>query len=104
MEIALIENLQREDLNPIEEAEAYQKMIEVMKITQEELSKRIGKSRSHITNVLGLLRLPKSVQEMVLYNKISMGHARELSKLEDKEKIVKLANKIIDESLTVRQL
>jgi ParB family chromosome partitioning protein len=104
MEIALIENLQREDLSAIEEAEAYQKMIEVMKITQEELSKRIGKSRSHITNVLGLLRLPKSVQEMVLYNKISMGHARALSKLEDKEQIVKLANKIIDESLTVRQL
>ncbi|MDD4035783.1 MAG: ParB/RepB/Spo0J family partition protein [Bacilli bacterium] len=104
MELALIENLQREDLSAIEEAEAYSKMLETMRITQEELSKRVGKSRSHITNMLGLLRLPNNVQEMVLYNKISMGHARVLSKLEDKEQITKLANKVVAEALSVRQL
>lgn len=104
MEIALIENLQREDLSAIEEAEAYNKMLETMKITQEELSKRVGKSRSHVTNMLGLLSLPNNVQEMVLYNKISMGHARVLSKLKEKEQIIKLANRVVAESLSVRQL
>lgn len=104
MNIALLENLQREDLTAIEEANAYKVMIENTNITQEELANRVGKSRSHVTNILGLLKLPKSVQDMVLYNKISMGHARVLSKLEDKDKIEELAEKIIKEDLTVREL
>ena len=104
MQIALLENLQREDLTAIEEAKAYKAIIESLGITQEELSKKIGKSRSHITNTLGLLRLPMSVQNMVLYNKISMGHARVLSKLESYEQIEKLAEKVISDNLNVREL
>ena len=104
MEIALLENLQRENLNVIEEAVAYKSMIEKLVLTQDELAKRVGKSRSHITNILGLLRLPKEVQKMVIEGQITMGHARMLSKLEDDEKIIKLANKIVNESLTVRDI
>ncbi len=104
MQIALLENIQREDLSPIEEAEAYKNLITSLGITQEEFSKRIGKSRSYITNMLGLLRLPKSIQKMVLDKKISMGHARVLSKLEDKDKIVEVANRIINEDISVRKL
>ncbi|MBE6159461.1 MAG: ParB/RepB/Spo0J family partition protein [Lactobacillales bacterium] len=104
MEIALLENLQRENLNVIEEAVAYTAMLEKLGLTQEELSKRVGKSRSHITNILGLLKLPKEVQKMVIQNLITMGHARMLSKLEDNDKIVELANRIVTESLTVRDI
>ena len=104
MQIALLENLQRENLTAIEEAKAYKSIIESLNITQDELAKKVGKSRSHITNILGLLKLPASVQDMVLYNKISMGHARVLSKLDDKEKIEDLASKIVDEDLSVRTL
>lgn len=104
MQIALLENLQREDLSAIEEAKAYKSIIESLRITQDELSKKIGKSRSHITNMLGLLRLPLSVQDMILYNKISMGHARVLSKLESHEQIKKLAARIANENLSVREL
>ena len=93
MEIALLENLQREDLSVIEEAIAYKSMIEHLNLTQDELSKRVGKSRSHITNILGLLRLPGEVQQMVSDGRITMGHARALSKLESNEEIIKLANK-----------
>lgn len=102
MEIALLENLQREDLNVIEEAKAYKLMLDQLAITQEELSKKVGKSRSHITNILGLLRLPSEVQDMVVDKKISMGHARVLSKLEEDVKIEEVAQKIIKEDLTVR--
>ena len=104
MQIALLENLQRENLTAIEEAKAYKSIIESMNITQDELAKKVGKSRSHITNILGLLKLPTSVQDMVLFNKISMGHARVLSKLDDMEKIEELAQKIVDEDLSVRSL
>ena len=104
MQIALLENLQREDLSAIEEAKAYKSIIESLRITQDELSKKIGKSRSHITNMLGLLRLPLSVKDMILYNKISMGHARVLSKLESHEQIKKLAARIANENLSVREL
>lgn len=104
MEIALLENLQREDLSVIEEAIAYKSMIEHLNLTQEELSKRVGKSRSHITNILGLLRLPGEVQQMVSDGRITMGHARALSKLESNEEIIKLANKIVDENLVVRDI
>ena len=104
MEIALLENLQRENLSAIEEAIAYKSMIEKLHLTQDELSKKVGKSRSHVTNILGLLRLPKEVQEMVALNKISMGHARVLSKLEDDDKIISMANEIIKKKLPVREL
>lgn len=104
MEIALLENLQRENLSAIEEAIAYKSMIEKLNITQEELSNKVGKSRSHITNILGLLRLPKEVQEMVAMNKISMGHARVLSKLDDDEKIISMAHEIIEKKLPVREV
>lgn len=104
MQIALLENLQRENLTAIEEAKAYKGIIESMNITQDELAKKVGKSRSHITNILGLLKLPASVQDMVLYNKISMGHARVLSKLDDPQRQEDLAQKVIDEDLSVRNL
>lgn len=104
MEIALLENLQREDLSAIEEAFAYKNIIDNLNITQEELGKRLGKSRSHVTNILGLLRLPLEVQDMVLQKEISMGHARVLSKLDDNEKIINLAKDIIDNNLSVRAL
>ena len=104
MEIALLENLQRENLSAIEEAIAYKSMIEKLNLTQDELSKKVGKSRSHITNILGLLRLPKEVQEMVALNKISMGHARVLSKLESDEKIVAMAHEIVDKKIPVREV
>lgn len=103
-EIALLENLQRENLTAIELAWAYKGIIDSLHITQEELANKLGKSRSNITNVLGLLRLPRAVQDMVLEGKISMGHARELSKLEDKEQIIAYAKKIVDEDLSVRDL
>ena len=104
MNISLLENLQREDLTAIEEANAYKAMLDSLNITQDELANKVGKSRSHITNTLGLLKLPKSVQDMVLYNKISMGHARVLSKLEDKEKVEDLAEKVVKDDLSVREL
>ncbi len=104
MEIALLENLQRENLNAIEEAEAYKSLIEKLDLTQEELSKRVGKSRSHITNILGLLRLPENVQEMVNKNILSMAHARILSKLENVELINSLAKKVDEEKISVHEL
>ncbi|CCV64934.1 ParB-like partition protein [Alteracholeplasma palmae J233] len=103
-EIALVENLQREDLTAIEEAEAYLNIMKQLEITQNDLAIKIGKSRSHVTNMLGLLNLPAEVQQMMLENKLSMGHARALSKLEDSEKIIQLAKKIINENLSVRQI
>ena len=104
MEIALLENLQRENLNSIEEATAYKKLLENLGVTQEELAKRLGKSRSHITNMLGLLSLPLEVKDMIVDNKISMSHARILSKIEEKDKVLELAYKIIDNNLNVRDL
>ena len=104
MEIALLENLQRENLNSVEEAMAYRNLLDTMQITQEELGKRLGKSRSHITNMLGLLSLPEEVKDMIVEDKISMSHARVLSKMENKDEIIALANRIVDESLNVRDL
>ena len=104
MEIALLENLQRENLSAIEEAIAYKAMIEKLQLTQEELSAKVGKSRSHITNILGLLRLPLEVQEMVTNNQISMAHARVLSKLDDDQKIIEMAHDIIENKVPVRKL
>ena len=104
MQIALLENLQRENLSAIEEAKGYSDLIEKLNITQEELAHRMGKSRSHITNMLGLLRLPPEVKTMINTKQISMGHARVLSKLEDKNLMIELAKKIIAENLSVRDI
>ena len=103
-EIALLENLQRENLNVLEEAKAYKSLIEKLNITQEELAKKVSKSRSHITNIIGLLRLPEEVQKLIEEGKITMGHARVLSKLENKEEIIKLANEIANMKISVREL
>ena len=103
-EIALLENLQRENLTSIELAWAYKGIIESLHIRQEDLAAKIGKSRSHVTNTLGLLRLPDDVQDMVRENKISMGHARVLSKIEDNHKVEELANKVAKENISVRDL
>ena len=103
-EISLLENIQRENLNPIEEALAYKQLLEKSHMTQENLSTKVGKSRSYITNVIGLLRLPSEVQELVSKGKISMGHARALSKLESDEEIIRLAHKIDEENITVRDV
>ena len=102
MEIGLLENIQRENLNVIEEAEAYKSMLDNLHLTQEELSKKVGKSRSHITNIIGLLRLPDEVKELVLKNELSMGHARVLSKLDSDEQIKEMAKKIIENKIPVR--
>ena len=104
IEIALLENLQRENLNAIEEALAYKSMIEKLNLTQEQLSTKVSKSRSHITNILGLLRLPTEVQKLIVSGELSMGHARVLSKLEDNDKIIEYANKIVSEKLPVRDI
>ena len=104
MEIALLENLQRENLNPIEESRAYKKLIETLNITQEELAKRVGKSRSYITNMIGLQTLPAPIQDMISDNKMSMGHARVLSKLENENQQKELADKIIEDGMSVREL
>lgn len=104
MEIALLENIQRENLSPIEEAKAYKNFMTKMNMTQEELGARFGKSRSYITNILGLLNLPKDVQQDVMDNKISMSHARVLSKLEDNDKIVELNDLIKNKGISVREL
>ena len=104
MEIALLENLQRENLNAIEEATAYKKLQESLGLTQDELAKRLGKSRSHITNMLGILTLPDEVQKSLSKKEISMGHARIISKLENREQQINLAKRVSDEELSVRQL
>ncbi len=104
MEIAILENLQRENLTPLEEAVAYKKLQETLSLTQDLLAKRLGKSRSYITNILGLLRLPEEVKDYITTNQISMGHARVLSKLEEKEQMKELAEKIVKEGLSVRAL
>lgn len=104
MEIALVENIQREDLNPIDEAKAYENIIQLSGMTQEEFARRFGKSRSHVTNMLGLLKLPNATKKLVEENKISMGHARSLSKLSNELLVNELADRIITENLSVRDL
>ena len=103
-EIALLENLQRENLTSIELAWAYKGIIDSLHIRQEDLAAKIGKSRSHVTNTLGLLRLPDDVQDMVRENKMSMGHARVLSKIEDDVKVEELAKIVVNENISVRDL
>ena len=103
-EISLLENLQRENLTAIELAWAYKGIIDNLDIRQEDLAQKIGKSRSHITNTLGLLNLPDDVQKMILNGEISMGHARVLSKMEDGYEIERLARKVANENISVHEL
>jgi ParB family chromosome partitioning protein len=104
MEIALVENLQREDLNPMEVAHAYQKLMKHLSITQEELAERVGKSRPHVANFLRLLQLPPQIQDDVSRGTLSMGHARALLGVKDPELLMKLAEKVKKEKPSVRQL
>ena len=104
MEIALIENLQREDLNSIEEAMAYKSLIEEYSMTQEEISKQIGKSRPAIANSLRLLQLPQEIKDMIAGGKITQGHARALLAVEGEKKQLEIAERIISQQLNVRQI
>ena len=104
MEISILENIQREDLSPIEEAKAYEQLQQKMQYTQDMVARRVGKSRAYITNSLRLLKLPSKVQEFVQKGKLSNGHARALITLEDDEKILSISRKIIDEGLSVREV
>ncbi len=103
-EIALLENIQREDLSPIEEAIAFQTALAKLNLTHEQLSKKIGKSRSYVTNSVGLLNLPAVIINDVNLGNLSMGHARVLSKVKNHSLCLELYNRIIDEELTVREL
>lgn len=104
MDIAILENIQREDLSPLELAEGFKKYIDATGMSQDEVAKKFGKSRSYITNALGLLNLPSPVKEMINNKDISASHARVLSKLDDEEVVNNLANKVANEKLTVREL
>src|ERR1051325_7823651 len=103
LELSLIENIQREELNPIEEANAYKKLLERLNVTQEEVARRVGKDRSSIANSLRLLRLPQEVQKMVEEDKLSMGHARALIPIESVEQQRSLALEIVSKTLSVRE-
>ena len=104
MEISLLENIQREDLSPIEEAQAYNKLIKKFNYTQEDLAKRIGKSRANITNMLRLLNLPKEVQEFVNTGKLSYSQARTILSLENEDEMIELAKQAIAKDLSVKQI
>lgn len=103
MEIALIENIQREDLNPIEEAQAYQRLIKEYSLKQDEVAEKVSKSRAAITNSLRLLKLDLRVQEMVMEGKLSNGHARAIIGIEDGEQQYHVAQRIFDEQMSVRE-
>lgn len=103
LEIGLIENIQREDLNPIEEAQAYKRLIDEFHLKQDDIADRVSKSRSAITNILRLLKLSKQVQEMVIDEKLSNGHARALLTIEDDDIQYETACKVFDERLSVRE-
>lgn len=104
MEIALLENVQREDLNIIEEAKAYEQLIKRLNYTQEQLAHRIGKSREHITNTLRLLKLPENVQNYVVTKQLSMGHARALLGLKNADMMEKVAKQAIAQGMSVRKV
>ena len=103
LEMALIENIQREDLNPIEEADAYRNLIETFDLSQEEVAKRVGKERSTVANSLRLLRLPAVVRNLVIESKLSMGQARALLSLEDPTQITAAAHDVLKKNMTVRE-
>ena len=104
LEMSLIENIQREELNPIEEANAYRRLIEQLNVTQEQVAQRVGKDRSSVTNALRLLKLPAEIQRLVEDEKLSMGHAKALLALESSDKQRVLAREIIEKSLSVRDV
>jgi len=104
VEIALIENIQREDLNPIEEARAFKKLLEEFHLKQDEVAERVSKSRTAVTNSVRLLKLSDSVQQMIIDDMLSTGHARALIPIEDKELQLQLAQRIFDEKLSVREV
>ena len=104
MESALIENIQREDLNPMDEAVSISNIIKLRGYTQDEFANKFGKSRTYVTNILGLLKLPEDVKKMVEKRTLSMYHARVLSKIDDEEKVVRLAKQVITDELSVREL
>ncbi len=104
MEIALIENVQREDLNPIEEAQAYQQLMQEFELTQEEIAERVSRSRTAITNCMRLLKLDKRVQDMLIQGQLSSGHARALLALENQDAQYQIGLKIIDQRLSVREV
>lgn len=101
--LALVENLQRNDLNPIEEAEAFRRLVEDFNLTQEDIAQRVGKDRSSVTNYLRLLKLPEEIQQGLVDEKISMGHARAILGLKSREEQIELYRKIITRGLSVRQ-
>jgi ParB family chromosome partitioning protein len=103
LELALIENIQRQELNPIEEAQAYKKLIDTLGLTQEMVAQRVGRDRTFITNYIRLLRLPEDIQRLLEQEKISMGHARALLSVDDVEIQRKLAQNVIDQALSVRE-
>ena len=102
LEVGLLENIQREDLNVIEEANAYKQMMDKFDYTQNELSERVGKTRTHIANIVRLLKLPNSVQDMVVQQQLTMSHVRPLITLEDDDEIEYYANEIVEKGLSVR--
>lgn len=104
MEISLIENIQREDLNVIEEARAYQQMIDKLGYTQEDIAKKVSKSRAHVANLLRLLKLPDEVIELVIDDKLQMGHVRPLITLNDKQRMIDIAKRAVKEKLSVREV
>lgn len=101
-EVALIENIQREDLNPLEEAEAYHRLVAEFDLSQEEVAKRVGKNRSTVTNSLRLLKLPQQLKDDIVNGALSMGHARAILPLEDETLMRKARNEVVDHALTVR--
>lgn len=103
-ELALLENIQREDLTIVEEAKAYKNVIDSLHLTHLELANKIGKSRSYVSNALGILSLPEEVIKEINEGNITMGHARSLSKLKDNQRIIKIAQMIIERKLTVRDI
>lgn len=103
VELALVENIQRDELSPIEEAHAYQLLVEEFKLTQEEVARRVGKSRTAVTNTLRLLRLPRSIQSLLLESQLAMGHARALVPLSKKDQLV-LARETVKKGLSVRDV
>ena len=103
LEISLVENIQRKELNPIEEAHAYQILMKNFDLSQDEIAKRVGKKRSSITNYLRLLKLPEKVQELIKRSSLSMGHAKAVAGLENAQDQMQLAQRIVERALSVRQ-
>ena len=104
MEISLLENIQRENLNPIEEAAAYESLVKRLGYTQEMLAKRVGKSREYCANMLRLLKLPQNVQKLVTEKKLTMGHVRPLLSLKDEDQMYEAARRVMDRKMSVREV